>query len=319
MRCASTGPWSARRRRCGACCAVTPGATGGWTTRDRRHLEPAPSARGRPSPRPRLAAHDPPPPLGVGDRHAHGARADPARAARDQADPLHADAAEARAGDEGDPAEVQARQAAPAGRADEVLPRDQGQSRGVVPAARAPTPGLLRALLRAEGLLEASAERVTLVDGDRPRHLGSGDLALVGIRAARHLRREPDGVHLLHGHDDGQDTADDPARDADRVRVLHRAFPDGARPLLDDDEPLGRRPGPADAEADPEDVRADAAETLVAQRTDPRTGNGGRRACEGGLEARPAGRAASGQAQEADSPPVTDAEGTDDLTVEASG
>src|SRR5204862_8149227 len=123
--------------------------------------------RAPPPTHPRLAARHRRPALGVVGRDADGAGSDPARAADDQADPLHADAAEACAGDEGDPAEVQERQAEAAGRADEVLPGEQGQPGRVVPADRVADARVLRALLRAAELLQASAAGEPLVA--RPR------------------------------------------------------------------------------------------------------------------------------------------------------
>ena len=48
-----------------------------------------------------------------------------------------------------------------------------------------------------------------VVAARRPEHLGQGDRALVGLRAARDLRGLADRVDVLHGHDDGQDAAHD--------------------------------------------------------------------------------------------------------------
>src|SRR5207245_1316681 len=205
---ASTVSRSGRPRPAGASRAATPGAAAEWTTRDRRLLESAPPARDRPAPRPRLAARDDRPALGVVGRRADHPRPDPARPADDQADPLDAVSPAPRAGDEGDPAEVQERQAEAAGRADEVLPGEQRQPGRLVPSDRAADAGVLRPLLRAAGFLEASPERVALVARPRPGHLEAGDVALVRLRPARDLRREPDGLDVLHGHDDGQGAAD---------------------------------------------------------------------------------------------------------------
>ena len=139
-------------RRPGACSAATRGAAAAWTTRttrgcsrrDRR-LDPH-AARGPAPQHPRRAALDRPA-VGVGDRRADDHRADPARAADGQADPLDAEHAGARAADEGDPAEVQGRPPEAQRRADEVLQGEQHQPGVVVPAARRAVPDLHRPLL----------------------------------------------------------------------------------------------------------------------------------------------------------------------------
>src|SRR6202007_631896 len=77
---------------------------------------------------------------------------DAARPAHDPADPLDAVAAEARAADEGDPEEVQGRQAEAERGADEVLPGEQDQPGCLVPADAGPASGLHRPLLHAEAL-----------------------------------------------------------------------------------------------------------------------------------------------------------------------
>ena len=103
-------------RRAGGSSAATRGRTAESTTRDPRDAplrdqQCPPAARGR---RP-LAARALPlqrrAAVGVGDRRDDDRRADPARAADRPADPLDAVAPAARAGDEGDPAEVQGRPA----------------------------------------------------------------------------------------------------------------------------------------------------------------------------------------------------------------
>ena len=78
-----------------------------------------------------------------------------------RADPLDAEPPGARAGDEGDPAEVEARQAAAERRADEVLPENK-----INPAASclpivAPDPDLHLALLRAAALRASASSRST--------------------------------------------------------------------------------------------------------------------------------------------------------------
>ncbi len=108
-----------------------------------------------------------------------------------------------------------------------------------------------RALRRA-GRLRVAARR--------PEHRGQGELALVGLPAARDLRGQPGALDLLHVRDDGQDAADDhDDRPAD-LHHRHRALPGRPRPLLGDDEPVDGRPGPRHAAADAEDAGAELAE-----------------------------------------------------------
>src|SRR5207302_7163495 len=114
-------------------------------------------ARGGTEACPLLAAPDDRPALGVGDRRDDGDRPDDPRPADRPADPLDAEPPAARAGDEGDPAEVQARQAEAERRADEVLQGEQDQPGGVVPADAGAVPGLHRALLRPAELRQSPA------------------------------------------------------------------------------------------------------------------------------------------------------------------
>ena len=81
-------------------------------------------------------------------------RADPARAADGEADPLDAVAPEARAGDEGAAEEVQGRPREAERGDDEVLQGEQHQPGRLVPAAARAAAGVLRAVLRPQGLLE---------------------------------------------------------------------------------------------------------------------------------------------------------------------
>src|SRR6185437_12779319 len=120
----------------GAFSAATRGAGEGTTpSRDApAPLLSADAARARGASRPQLAARDDRPPVGVVDRRVDGDRPDAARAVDGQADPLDAEPAALRAADEGDPEEIQGRQEAAERRADEVLPREQRQPGGVVPA-----------------------------------------------------------------------------------------------------------------------------------------------------------------------------------------
>src|SRR6185312_14932602 len=138
-----------------AAAASTTRATRGSSDDDaapaRAHPHPArePAAR---RPQVAWAARNDRAAVGVVDRRADGHRPPAARAADGQADPLDAEPAAPRAADEGDPEEVQGRQEAPAGRADEVLPREQHQPGLVVPTAAGAVPGLHLALPGAEAL-----------------------------------------------------------------------------------------------------------------------------------------------------------------------
>ena len=131
-----------------------------------------------------------------------------------------------------------------------------------------PDPGLHRALLRAQALREPSApggnlEWLGLVGHHRPR------LRRLGQAAARHLRRQPDGVDLLHVDDDGQDAALPDDGPAAALRQLHRQLPDRAAALLGDDEPVDGRAGPHHAPARAEDAGAVAVQR--ASRKPPRS------------------------------------------------
>src|SRR5205085_6154589 len=199
---------------------ATRGATEESTTHDRRAPpQPADAARAPAPARPQLAPLLRRSALGVVDRRPDGDRPHPARAAHGPADPLDAEPAGPRAADEGDPAEVQGRQAEAERGADALLPGEPHQPGLVVPSARRAVPGLHRALLHAARLLEAPALRRPLVEvlrrarrlllaPRRPEHRRARQLALVRLPAARDLRDQPDGVDVPDGHDDGQDPAD---------------------------------------------------------------------------------------------------------------
>ena len=202
--------------------------------------------------------------LGVVDRRADRDRAAVDGAARRQADPLDAGDAGAHAGDEGDPAALQERQAEAERRADEVLPGQQRQPGRALPPAPLPVPRLHRALSRpARSRRPHARGRPALVARyivpDITEHANAH---WSGLRAARDLRRQPARVDLLHVDDDGQDAADaddDPAR---RVRARARQLPGRARDLLGDDEPVDRRAGSRHAPAGAEEASG-ASETLV--------------------------------------------------------
>ena len=171
------------------------------------------------------------------------ARPDPARAADGAADPLDAVAAEARAGDEGDPEEVQGRPAEAERRADEVLQGEPHQPGRVVPAAARAAPGLLRALPHAAALHEAhppgslAARRPEHHRQGRPR-TGRATCCSRSTPARRSRRR------YFMGDDDGQDAAQHHDGAAAVFITVVVALPDRPGPLLGDDEPLDGRAGP---------------------------------------------------------------------------
>ena len=84
---------------------------------------------------------------------------------------------------------------------------------------------------------------------DRAEHRRAGDLALVGLPAARDLRRQPGRLDLVHVDDDAQGAALHDARAAADLHRRRGALPGGPRPLLGDDEPVDGRPGPRHAPA----------------------------------------------------------------------
>src|SRR5207342_2560977 len=84
-------------------------------------------------------------------------------------DPLDAEPPGPRAGDEGDPAALEARPAAAERRADEVLPREQDQPGRVVPPDRPPDPDLHLALLCPQGLREGGLPELPRVEPRLPR------------------------------------------------------------------------------------------------------------------------------------------------------
>ena len=112
-------------------------------------------------------------------------------------------------------------------------------------------PVFIALYLDAQALLEPHHR---LVAARRPEHHRQGHRALVGLRAARDLRRLAGRLDVLHGRDDGQDAAQH--HDGAAARLHHRrlALPDGPDPLLDDDEPVDGRPGARHAPARAEDA-----------------------------------------------------------------
>src|SRR4029079_13901505 len=190
------------------CFGATPGATAASTAsptarcfvgvtsgaaRDPRSDEPAEAARGPAHIDPRVAPRLGRALVGVGDRRPRGARPDRPRAGDGPADPLHADPPGARAGDEGDPAALEARPAAAERGADEVLPREQDQSGVLVPADRPPDPDLHLALLRPQGLRAGDLPELPGVEprvpGSRRHHAADG--RKLGPAAAPRVRCAP--------------------------------------------------------------------------------------------------------------------------------
>ena len=111
--------------------------------------------------------------LGAGDRRAD--RADPRRARAADVPAAEVDAGDAAAGsaDQRAEREVQGRQTAPAAGADEILPREQNQSFGILPAAAAAAAGLHLAVLHAahgpeEAHLRRTAPRSTWLQLGHP-------------------------------------------------------------------------------------------------------------------------------------------------------
>src|SRR5215472_18950918 len=94
----------------GGCSAATRGVVEASTRSDDALRDPDPQpARDRDEARSQLVPLEPRSDVGVVDRGHHGRRADAARPADDQADPLDAEPAALRAAYEGDPEEVQGR------------------------------------------------------------------------------------------------------------------------------------------------------------------------------------------------------------------
>src|SRR6266542_5122105 len=168
-----------------------------------------------------------------------------------------------------------------------------------------------RPLLHTAHVREASAEWRSLLAALSPERRGARELPLVRLGADRHLRREPARVDLLHVRDDAAVPAgadDDPAV---CVHPVHHQLPSGARSLLDDDEPLDRRPGAHHPAPDPEGHSAYRSEALLA---DSAQGSARRR--------RPAGgRGGTGETERAAAQGEAEEEGTAlmELQVEASG
>ena len=120
----------------------------------------------------------------------------------------------------------------------------------VVPADAPAAPGLHRALLHAQALQlelrdqpERPARRSLVAPPSSRTSRSRHDRALGRLRAARRLRREPDGLDALHGPDGRQVAAHALHGHAARLRLRDRALPGRPRSLLGDDEPLDGRAG----------------------------------------------------------------------------
>ena len=219
--------------------------------------------------------------VGVGDRRHDGPRPDGPRAADDPAAPLDAVAPGARAGDEADPAEVQARQGEAERRAHEVLPGEQDQPGCVVPADAPAAPGLHRALLHAQEL----RYELPLHDPADVRDVGRVEGCMQGrARPDRRARRavvaalhpEHHGGRLGVGYvllvvyvasqmASGLFMASPTAPKSQRIIFMVMPlvfvfvianFPAGPCSLLGDDEPLDGRAGSHHAAARAADSRA---------------------------------------------------------------
>src|SRR6476646_8377353 len=321
--CAGTASYAAASSPAGACFGATPGAVEASTRSDDALHDPDPQpARDRDEARSPLVPHEPPPAVGVGDRRDDGRGADAPRAADDQADPLDAEPAEARAADEGDPEEVQAGSPEAERGADEVLPGEQHQPGRLVPADAPAAAGLHRALLHAPELrveLQRGSERGPLVPPLHPGHQRAHDVVLGRLRAAVRLRRKPDGFVVFHDDYGGQDAAHPLHGHAALLRLHHRALPRWPRPLLGHDEPVDSGTGADHAATGCQDARAGtrAPQLANASETGDRPGHPGRRGSASPGQAGRSTEASPGSAQEeAHEPEMSEIA---DLTSEATG
>src|SRR5829696_801546 len=269
MRSGPTGSSAALSSPAGGFCAATRGATAASTSSPTEGCstgEPAHPDRERPHARPRVAARHGRPALGVGDRGADAHGADPARAADRPPDPLDAADAGPSARDEGDPGQVQGRSRPHEPGVDGVLQGEQDQPGRVVPADRGADPDLLRTLLRPEELREGDLPQLPGqrpgVARDRAGHHSAGELALVGLPAARDLRDQPDRLDAADVEHDGPHAADAALDPAARVPLRRPQLSGRPRPLLGDHEPVDGGPGPDHASVGPEAQAA--GEALVA-------------------------------------------------------
>ena len=219
-----------------------------------------------------MGAHEPPrdrrADVGVVDRRPRRDRPDAARAADRAPDPLDAEPAGARAGDEGDPAALQARQAADEPGDDGLLQGEPDQSGLLVPADPGAVPDLHRPLLRPARLrggdpaaLPGLEHRVARPDRHHRGHEGR-----LGPAPDRPLRDQPADLVVPDVAEHAAGAARDAADPPDRLHPVRAQLPVRPDALLADHEPVDDRSGvdheAADAEAATaaEEELADAAE-----------------------------------------------------------
>jgi hypothetical protein len=123
--------------------------------------------------------------------------------------------------------QLQGRQAEAQRGADEVLPENNDQpGRSCLPLlVQFPVFIALYLVLRHFSKHPPAA---TCLARRSSRHHGARERALVGLPAARDLRRQPARVDVLHVDDDGQDAADDDDGPPGRVRPVIVNFPSGS-------------------------------------------------------------------------------------------
>ncbi|CAA9534579.1 MAG: Inner membrane protein translocase component YidC, long form, partial [uncultured Solirubrobacteraceae bacterium] len=194
--------------------------------------------------------------LGRRDRGADRGRAGRPAPARVQAVPVDAGDGPAAARDQGAAGEVQGRPRAPQPGDDEVLPGEQGQPAGLLPADHRAAPGVPRALLHAAGGSAArhlpeeeparhrrsgplwSDARLRLLLHSRPHEQGDG---LGPRRPDRALRRDAARLERHVDRQHGSQPAAADARPALPLRGLHLELPGGPARLLDHHERLDDR------------------------------------------------------------------------------
>ena len=180
-----------------------------------------------------------------------------ARAAHRAADPLDAVAAEARAGDEGDPAEVQGRPAEAERGADEVLQGEPHQPGRVVPAARSRSSRSSSRSTSSSSTSRSTSRRAPTSRGctssrtspTRPTRTGPATCCSPSTPASQIAR--PTSCRRRWTRRSGPIMMVLPL--VFITVVAH--FPIGPRHLLGDDEPVDGRPGPRHPAARAEDRR----------------------------------------------------------------
>ena len=211
-RSASTASSRARRSPAGACCAATRGHTAGWTTREppwssasssRSRTRVSLAARALPL---RRRAH-----LGLGDRRRRRSSCGSALVPLTVRQ-IHSMQALQRHAPE--MKEIQRKYKGDRQKMNEEMMKFYKEN-NINPAASC-LPLLAQApvFISLYFVLQNFSKHVppgsrSLVAPLRPQHHREGELALVRLRAARRLRREPDLLDLLHVAGDGQDPAAD--------------------------------------------------------------------------------------------------------------